>query len=66
MRYGRNFTINDGLMDIIATYMNDETREHVHFELAPCTNDEFLKRYIEFDPDFEYLLYKEFEIEMEE
>lgn len=66
LRYGRNFTINTDLMDTIATYMNDEAREAVHNELAPCTNEEFLKRYIEFDPDFEDLLYKEFGIDTED
>lgn len=66
LRYGRSFTISQNLMDTIATYMNDDTREKVHFELAPCTPEEFLKRYIELDPDFEELLYKEFGIEMEE
>ena len=66
LRYGRKFTINNELMDTIGSYMNDETRETVHFELSPCTNEEFLKRYIELDPDFEDLLYKEFGIEIEE
>lgn len=66
LRYGRNFTITDELMNTISTYMNDEIREKVHFELAPCTNERFLKRYIELDPYFEKVLYKEFGIEMEE
>lgn len=66
LRYGRNFEISNELMNTIATYMLDEEREQVHSELAPCTHDEFLKRYIELDPDFEELLYKEFRIEMEE
>lgn len=66
LRYGRNFTITDELMNKISTYMNDEIREKVHFELAPCTHEEFLKRYLELDPNFEKVLYKEFGIEMEE
>ena len=66
LRYGRNFTITDELMNTISTYMNDEIREKVHFELAPCTHEEFLKRYLELDPNFEKVLYKEFGIEMEE
>ena len=32
---------------VIAHYMEDEAREQVHHELAPCTNLEFLKRYLE-------------------
>lgn len=66
LKYSRNFTISDELMNTISTYMNDEIREKVHFELAPCTNEEFLKRYLELDPNFEKVLYKEFGIEMEE
>lgn len=32
-------------MDAIAVLMDDETREKVHRELAPCEPIEFLKRY---------------------
>jgi len=49
-------------MDAIATYMDDETREQVHLELAPCSPKEFLKRYLELDADFAELLYNEFGI----
>ena len=66
LRYGRNFEMSDELMDIIENYMDDDIREKVHYELAPCTSEEFLKRYIELDPDFEKLLYNEFGLEMEE
>lgn len=52
------------LLDIIATYMNDEIRESVHIELAPCTPEEFLRRYVELDPDFKELLKAEFRIEL--
>ena len=33
--------------DVIAHYMEDEAREAVHAELAPCTTLEFLVRYLE-------------------
>lgn len=56
--YGRKITQND--MDAIAIHMNDEIREQVHFQLAPCTPDEFLAAYLEKDPDFEDLLKSEF------
>ena len=52
------------LLDTIATYMNDEIREDVHVELAPCTPEEFLRRYVELDPDFKELLKAEFRIEL--
>lgn len=32
---------------VIAHYMEDEAREKVHNEMAPCTDLEFLKRYLE-------------------
>lgn len=56
-------TDND-LMDDIASYMDDDTREQVHFELAPCSNSEFLERYVELDPEFSELLSSEFGIEL--
>jgi hypothetical protein len=31
----------------IVNYMDDDIREQVHRELAPCTNEEFLSRYME-------------------
>ena len=33
--------------DNVVSYMDDETREQVHGELAPCDNLAFLKRYLE-------------------
>lgn len=32
--------------EVIAHYMEDDAREQVHYELAPCTNLEFLTRYL--------------------
>ena len=63
-RYGENFELTQELMDTIASYMDDDKREHVHFELAPCEPEEFLKRYLELDPVFEDLLDSEFGIEL--
>ena len=54
--------IEQKTMDAIAAYMNDEKREQVHFELAPCDPEEFLKRYLELDPDFEDVLKSDFNI----
>lgn len=58
--------ITDEIMNTIATYMDDDIREKVHYELAPCTHEEFLKRYLELDPDFAELLETEFNIERRE
>lgn len=46
----------------IASYMDDDARETAHAELAPCTEYEFLTRYLELDPDFSGLLEHEFNI----
>ncbi len=61
--YGRKITQDD--MDNIATYMDDEIRERLHFELAPCKPEEFLAAYMEKDPEFEELLEREFDFERE-
>lgn len=50
------------LWENIVNYMNDEVREQVHAELAPCTKRQFLARYLEFDPEFENILVSEFSI----
>jgi hypothetical protein len=57
--HGRKIENED--MGNIASYMNDEIREQVHGELAPCTHEEFIARYLELDPDFEEILKVEFE-----
>ena len=54
--------ISDELMSMIGSYMDDEKREQVHAELAPCTPEKFLKRYLELDEGFRELLENEFSI----
>lgn len=34
-------------LDVMAQYMEDEAREAASLELAPCTDLEFLQRYLE-------------------
>lgn len=36
--------VNQVRLDEIAGYMNDEIREQVHAELAPCTPEEFFNK----------------------
>ena len=60
----QGYMIDSGEMNNIATYMRDDIRERVHFELAPCSNEEFLIRYLQYDPDFETILKAEFSIEL--
>lgn len=38
-------------LDTMAEYMDSDTREAVHNELAPCSDIEFLERYLEIAPD---------------
>lgn len=44
----------------IVNLMDDDIRERVAFELAPCTEEEFLKRYLELDPELQNVLDTEF------
>ena len=39
------------LWQSVADLMDDDTREEVHAELAPCTEEEFLARYLEIAPN---------------
>lgn len=39
-------------MPLLAVIMDTAIREKVHNELAPCTNEEFINRYLEYDPSF--------------
>lgn len=65
LRFGNAFDFNNRLMENIAVYMDDEKREKIHFELAPCSNEKFLERYLEMDPDFAFFLEDEFGITYE-
>lgn len=56
--------VENRVMDAIAVLMDDELREKVHYELAPCTNEDFLKRYCELDSNFESILNEEFGIRL--
>lgn len=57
--YGRMITNDD--MENIAGYMDDEIRERLHSELAPCTHEDFIAAYLREDPDFEDLLRRKFD-----
>lgn len=43
--------IQHGLWEAVVEAMDDATREAVHAELAPCTELEFLRRYLELSPE---------------
>jgi hypothetical protein len=40
-RYGEKETLTQELLDNIATYMSDDIREDLAFEIAPCTPEMF-------------------------
>lgn len=48
-------TVEEALEEIsietLAEYMDDDIREVVHSELAPCSDAEFLNRYLELAAD---------------
>ena len=57
--------VNQVSLDEIAGYMNDEIREQVHAELAPCTPEELLTRYLQLDCECIKLLFSEFNIKID-
>lgn len=57
--YGRAITNDD--MANIADYMRDDIREELHAQFAPCSNEQFLRAYLDRDPDFIDLLRREFD-----
>ena len=38
-------------LDDVAIRLDDDIREQVHCELAPCTTLDFIRRYYDLDPD---------------
>ena len=42
--------LKNKLWPVVEQMMDDDTREQVHRELAPCTELEFLTRYLELAP----------------
>lgn len=54
---------DDNIWKAIVNFMNDDIREIVHNEAAPCSKRYFIELYIEKDPEFEQVLAEEFSIE---
>lgn len=38
--------ITNDEMELLASYMNEEIREEIHFKFAPCSNELFLSEYL--------------------
>lgn len=66
IRNGEKATLTQHQMDAIATYMDDDIREDLHFKPAPCDPELFLSEYVKKVPDFAELLKSEFGIELED
>lgn len=62
----KNTSLSQKTLDNIATYMDDDIREDLHFRLAPCEPKVFLQEYCKRDIGFTNVLKTEFGIEMEE
>lgn len=65
LKNGEFTILKNEMMDAIVAIMDDEIREKVHNEIAPCSNEFFLMRYIDIVPEFDDLLKSEFGIEIE-
>lgn len=67
LRNGEDFYFdepeNKTIWESIVNLMDDETREAVHAEYAPCSKRWFLESYLERDSEFEQVLAEEFGIE---
>jgi len=52
IEYYRTNGITQEQLDALAGLMDEDLREQVHEELAPCEPMQFLERYCELDEDF--------------
>lgn len=59
---GQDFELRQDQMDVIAMYMDDDIREDLHGDLAPCSPELFLREYCARDKNFENLLWQEFSV----
>lgn len=58
--------IDNKMMEILQLFMDDEIREECHFKYAPCSNEYFIKKYMEKDTEFERLVVEECGIDVTE
>lgn len=54
--------INEELMMTLAGYMDDDIREKLHADLAPCTNERFLVEYCKIHEEFEEFLHEDLQL----
>lgn len=56
--------IKEKTWQAIVSYMDDDIREDVHLDMAPCSNEDFLREYLKRDPGFAEILRTEFNMEV--
>lgn len=67
-----NYTpISDYTMACIADYMDDVIREQVHFDCAPCTNEQFIAEYASrlqgyWEEDFDRFLSEDMNLDLDD
>ena len=63
IRLDDNFEDEKMAADIFSR-MNADKREDVFKKIAPCSDEDFIKTYLDLDPDFEKILNDEFGVEI--
>ena len=62
-RNGLEYNFDDTNWTAIVNLMDDDLREEVHAEVAPCSNRCFFEIYLKKDPEFEQVVAENFGIE---
>lgn len=60
-----SFDEDTALFELAVNYMDDDKRESLHREIAPCTNNEFIIAYCRKDPEFVEFLERELNVIVE-
>ena len=63
-KFHNGILIDSKTWNAIASYMDDDIREGVHLDMAPCSNEDFLREYLKRDPGFAEILKTEFNMEV--
>lgn len=58
-----NFEDQEMAAEVFAR-MDAEKREKVFLKMVPCSDEDFIKTYLDLDPDFEKILNDEFGVEI--
>lgn len=64
-RFGESYELDESMLGNIASYMDDEKRELIHYKFAPCSPEKFLIEYLKTDPGFIAVIKEEFGIDLD-